>query len=203
MIYYDKKVIYYDTIEKLWYHSSARFQMSEARIPLPLLLNLLLTSSPLECELRTTGPAGPQLCAALTRVPSLNIKTITQGRPSLSHGMGATRSTVTRHHDSPFAIRHSPLATRQHDSDSKLKRSTYGPRAPQWTLVAVQLSHEVCTAMMIHWHCSTLTDVGYPFWSLISLGPRAVKHEGFRHCSGVAVAREVGWCRLKFDSFNI
>ncbi len=30
-----------------------------------------------------------------------------------------------------------------------------------------------------------------------------VKHEGFRHCSGVVVARGVGWCRLKFDSFNI
>ncbi len=43
----------------------------------------------------------------------------------------------------------------------------------------------------------------YPFWSPISLGPRAVKHEGFRHCSGVVVAREVGGCRLKFDSFNI
>jgi hypothetical protein len=27
MIYYDKKVIYYDIIEKLWYQSSARFQM--------------------------------------------------------------------------------------------------------------------------------------------------------------------------------
>ena len=27
---------------------------------------------------------------------------------------------------------------------------------------------------------------------LISIGPRAVKHEGFRHCSGVVVAREVG-----------
>ncbi len=27
MIYYDKKVIYYDIIEKLWYHSSTRFQM--------------------------------------------------------------------------------------------------------------------------------------------------------------------------------
>ncbi len=27
MIYYDKQVIYYDIIEKLWYHISARFQM--------------------------------------------------------------------------------------------------------------------------------------------------------------------------------
>ncbi len=42
----------------------------------------------------------------------------------------------------------------------------------------------------------------YPFWSLISLHHWAVKHEGFRHCSGIVVAREVGWCRLKFDSFN-
>ncbi len=31
MIYYDKKVIYYDIIEKLWYHSSARFQMTPER----------------------------------------------------------------------------------------------------------------------------------------------------------------------------
>ncbi len=43
----------------------------------------------------------------------------------------------------------------------------------------------------------------YQLWSLISNEPHAVKHEGFRHCSGVVVAREVGWCLLKFDSFNI
>ncbi len=43
----------------------------------------------------------------------------------------------------------------------------------------------------------------YPFWSLISKWHWAVKHQGFRHCSGVVVPREVGWCQLKFDSFNI
>ena len=41
----------------------------------------------------------------------------------------------------------------------------------------------------------------YPFWSLISIRHWAVKHEGFRHCSCVVVAREVGGCRLNKDSF--
>jgi hypothetical protein len=37
--------------------------------------------------------------------------------------------------------------------------------------------------------------------SLISPRRQAVKHEGFRHCSGIVVAREVGGCRLNKDSF--
>ncbi len=57
----------------------------------------------------------------------------------------------------------------------------------------------VCTALVM---CMYYAIV-YQLWSLISNEPHAVKHEGFRHCSGVVVARRVGWCRLKFDSFNI
>ncbi len=45
----------------------------------------------------------------------------------------------------------------------------------------------------------------YPFWSLIQVSIRrqAVKYDGFRHCSGFVVAREVGWYLLNKDSFNI
>ncbi len=42
----------------------------------------------------------------------------------------------------------------------------------------------------------------YPFWSLISNGPRAVKHEVLRLISKMQVAWEVGCCRLNKDLFN-